>query len=136
MCTRINTHTDMYVFLCTHIAPPSGGGGCGGVFEEKKKQSIVVARLFSYWGGSAVVCPGIGMLVWGARSCTLSLSLSRGCCANLLPGLPRDPRAGSGVKLDLWALRLMRLVPGCPLCATMLPNVARAAVLESLPQPS
>ena len=65
--------------LCD-IAPPSRGGGSGGGVEENKKQSIVVAGLFSYWGGRlwyAWVLAGQHMLVWGARSCTLSLSLSR-----------------------------------------------------------
>ena len=92
------------------------GGGVG----ENKKQSIVVAGLFSYWGGGgrlwyAWVLAGQHMLVWGARSCTLSLSLSRllrkpSLCTLpevLLPGLPRDPRAGSGVKLDPGSLAVV-----------------------------
>ena len=56
----------------------------GGGVEENKKQSIVVAGLFSYWGGSAVVCLGIGRaahvgmgstIVYPSLSLSLSLSL-------------------------------------------------------------
>ena len=65
----------------------------------------------------AWVLAGQHMLVWGARSCTLSLSLSlsrllrkSSLCTLpevLLPGLPRDPRAGSGVKLDPGSLAVV-----------------------------
>ena len=61
--------------------PLAGEGEWGGGVGENKKQSIVVAGLFSYWGGGgrlwyAWVLAGQHMLVWGARSCTLSLSLA------------------------------------------------------------
>ena len=62
--------------------PLRGGGGVGGGVEENKKQSIVLAGLFSYWGGSAVVCLGIGRAAHVGMGSTivypLSLSLSLG----------------------------------------------------------
>ena len=65
--------------------PLRGGGGVGGGVEENKKQSIVLAGLFSYWGGSAVVCLGIGRAAHVGMGSTivyplsLSLSLSVTC---------------------------------------------------------
>ena len=68
-------------------SPPLRGEGWGGGFEEKKKQSIVVARLFSYWGGSAVVCLGIGRAAHVGMGSTIvyPLSLSLAAAAQTFP---------------------------------------------------